>query len=71
MEHRGFDSIRAESLLVRLGIAHTGSPQLKEPRPVQSMPPGQKVSAGAVSALSDVTQPQFEAKTKASDYLLA
>jgi hypothetical protein len=50
---------------VPLVIAHTDSRRPKPLRPVQSMPPERSLPAGAIFAPSDVTQPQFEAKTKA------
>jgi len=45
-------------------IAHTSSRRAKSPRQVQSMSPERSLPAGAIFAPSDVTQPQFEAKTK-------
>ena len=58
-------SVPAESFLVPLVIAHTGSRRAKPPHQVQSMPPERSLPAGAIFAPSDVTQPQFESKTKA------
>ena len=68
---RGVGSVPAESLLVPLVIAHTGSRRAKPPHRVQSMPPERLLPAGAIFAPSEVTQPQFEAKIKGRDYFSA
>ena len=64
-----YDSVPAESFLVPLAIAHTDSRQAKAPHRVQSMPPERSLPAGGIFAPSDVTQPQFEAKTKTPAYI--
>ena len=66
MERRGCDLAPVESLLVHPAIAHTDSRQAKSPHRVQSMPPERSLPRGAIFAPPDVTQPQFEANTKAS-----